>query len=150
MSMECPLQCQWHYQRTRERPQSTKSAFSKANISQFAFLQSLPIWTRKRGAMFAMRLGNRFLAKWKSTWEKETKEWKRRICIRLNGNLPSETRKWFHRHLHVWVSWAYWKTCENIVFVIDVGLAKLSFQGFTRTLYFENKGLSLSRPLSFQ
>ena len=31
--------------------------------------------------------------KWRSTWEKETKEWKRRICIRLNGTLPAETRK---------------------------------------------------------
>ena len=31
--------------------------------------------------------------KWKSAWEKETKKWKRRICIRLNGTLPSETRK---------------------------------------------------------
>jgi hypothetical protein len=29
----------------------------------------------------------------KSALEKEAKEWKRRICIRLNGSLPSEMRK---------------------------------------------------------
>ena len=61
--MESSLQCRWHYQRTRERPQSTKSVFFRANKYLAAcILQSLPIWTRKRGAMFAMRLGNRFLA----------------------------------------------------------------------------------------